>query len=198
MAEWKHEITKTNLFTSFATWPPNLRFEHQEKNETVILLLRQHLITLVPMIILGMLFILAPMILFPIFLKMLSTTMNIPVGYVVVGTIFWYIAVFGMLLTKFLYWFFNIFIVTNERIIDIDFINLLYKDVAEAQLSRVQDISYNQKGIFGTMFNYGNVVIQTAGELPNFSFEIVPKPSEVVDIISDAAKLKSKHEGDGH
>jgi len=198
MSERAHEIIKTNLFTSFATWPPNLRFEHQEKNETVILFLRQHLITLVPMVVLGVIFVFAPMVIFPLFLKMLSTTSKMPVGYVIVGAIFWYVAVFGMLLAKFLYWFFNIFIVTNERIIDIDFINLLYKDVAEAQLSRVQDISYNQKGIFGTMFNYGNVVIQTAGELPNFSFEIVPKPSEVVDIISDAAKLKAKNEGDGH
>ncbi len=198
MSERKHEITKTNLFTSFAEWPPNLRFENQEKNETVILFLRQHLITLVPMVILGVVFIFAPTVLFPLFLKMLSTTIKIPVGYIIVGTFFWYIAAFGMLLAKFLHWFFNIFIVTNERIIDIDFINLLYKDVAEAQLSRVQDISYNQKGIFGTMFNYGNVVIQTAGELPNFSFEIVPKPSEVVDIISDAAKLKAKSEGNGH
>ncbi len=198
MSERTREITKTNLFTAFATWPPNLRFEHQEKNETVILFLRQHLITIVPTMAFGVLLIFAPMVLFPVLLKMLSTTITIPVGYIIVGTIFWYTASFGVILAKFLHWFFNIFIVTNDRIIDIDFINLLYKDVAEAQLSRVQDISYNQKGIFGTMFNYGNVVIQTAGELPNFSFEIVPKPSEVVDIVSDAAKLKTKNGGDGH
>jgi len=62
----------------------------------------------------------------------------------------------------------------------------------------VQDISYNQKGIFGTIFNYGNVTIQTAGEIPNFEFEIVPKPNEVVDIVGDAAKLKAKNGEDGH
>lgn len=196
MSERTREITKTNLFTSFATWPPNLRFENQEENESVILFLRQHLITLVPTAVLGVLFFLAPMVIFPIFLKMFSTTINIPIGYTIIGIIFWYTASFGILLAKFLYWFFNIFIVTNDRIVDIDFINLLYKDVAEAQLSRVQDISYNQKGIFAAMFDYGNVRIQTAGELPNFSFEIVPKPNDVVDIISDAAKLKAKNVGD--
>jgi len=195
MSEQTREITKTNIFTSFATWPPDLRFENQEENETVILFLRQHLITLVPVLVLEVLLFLGPMVLFPIFFKMLSTTINIPIGYTIIGIIFWYTASFGILLAKFLYWFFNIFIVTNERIVDIDFINLLYKDVAEARLSRVQDISYNQRGIFATIFDYGDVTIQTAGELPNFSFEIVPKPSEVVDIISDAAKLKTKSTG---
>lgn len=197
MSDRTREITKTNLFTSFATWPPNLRFENQEKNETVILFLRQHLVTLVPTIALCIVLFFAPMILFPLFLKALSIAVRIPIGYTIVGSIFWYVAVFGILLAKFLYWYFNIFIVTNERIVDIDFINLLYKDVAEAQLSRVQDISYNQRGIFATMFNYGNVTIQTAGELPNFTFEIVPKPSDVVDIISDTAKLKTRGDGPG-
>ncbi len=81
---------------------------------------------------------------------------------------------------------------TNERIVDIDFVNLLHKDIAETQLERVQDISYNTKGILATMFNFGDVTIQTAGEVPNFIFERVPKPSEVVDIISDHAKIKNR------
>jgi uncharacterized membrane protein YdbT with pleckstrin-like domain len=190
MSEQTHVTTKTNLFTAFAEWPPNLRFENQEKDETVILFLRQHLITLVPWIVIGALLLIAPTILFPLLIKLISSAIQIPVGYVIVGTIFWYIGSFGLIFSRFLYWFFNIFIVTNERIVDIDFVNLLYKDVSETQVSRIQDISYNAKGIFAAMFNYGNVMIQTAGEVPNFSFELVPKPSAVVEIISDVTKSK--------
>lgn len=184
--------TKMHIYTAFATRPSHLRFANQEKGETVILFLRQHLITLVPWFALGVVLLIAPTVLFPLLLKLVSFSIHIPVGYVIVGTIFWYIATFGLLLSRFIYWFFNIFIVTNERIIDIDFVNLLYKDVSEAQLSRVQDISYQTRGIFATMFDFGDVIIQTAGEVPNFAFEIVPKPSQVVDIISDNAKLKAK------
>ena len=110
----------------------------------------------------------------------------------VVGTVFWYVLTFGFILSKLLFWFFNIFIVTNERIVDIDFVNLLHKNISETQLERVQDISYKTSGILATMFNFGDVTIQTAGEMPNFIFERVPKPSEVVDIISDYAKIKNK------
>jgi len=182
----------TRLFTAYAVNPKNLHFEHQEKDEKVILFLREAFITLVPAFLLAFIMVFVPPVIFPFFIKLFSPTVQIPVGYIVVGTIFWYVGTFGVLFSRLLYWFFNIFILTDQRIIDIDFINLLYKDVAETQLSRVQDISYNAKGIFATMFDYGDVMIQTAGEVPNFTFESVPKPSQVVDIISDHAKLRAK------
>lgn len=179
-----------NLFTAFAKSPSHLKFETQEKDEVVILFLRQHIITLFPAALLGVIMIFAPTVLFPIVVRLLSRVVTVPVGYVIVGSVFWYVGTFGFLMSKFLYWFFNIFIVTNERIVDIDFVNLLYKDIAETQLERVQDISFDTKGIIGTVFNYGDVMIQTAGEVPNFAFERVPKPNEVADIISDIVKDK--------
>jgi len=181
-----------NLFTAFAKTPKQLRFETQEKQEVIILFLRQHLIVLIPWLVVGVVLFLAPTILFPIIHSFVSKTWTIPVGYVIVGTVFWYVLSFGFILSKFLFWFFNIFIVTNERIVDIDFVNLLHKDISETQLERVQDISYKTSGILATMFNFGDVTIQTAGEMPNFMFERVPRPSEVVDIISDEAKVKTK------
>jgi hypothetical protein len=183
-------MTSMTPFTAFAVNPKGLRFETQEKDETVILFLRQHIITLAPWILLGGLLILLPSVGLPIFLKLFHASIHIPVGYIIVGTIFWYIASAGFIFSKFLYWFFNIFIVTDQRIVDIDFYNLLYKDVAEAKITRIQDMSYQARGIFAALFNYGDVTIETAGEQPNFSFESVPKPSEIVDIISDLTKKK--------
>jgi hypothetical protein len=101
------------------------------------------------------------------------------------GTVFWYLALFGYLLTVFIQWYFNIFIVTNHRIIDIDFLFLLYKKFAEAKIEKIQDVSFRTGGIMATMFNYGDVLIQTASEMPNFVFEKVPRPSEVVHVVSD-------------
>ncbi|MFZ2025530.1 MAG: PH domain-containing protein [Microgenomates group bacterium] len=181
-----------NLLTAFAKTPKHLRFETQEKQEVIILFLRQHLIVLVPWLIIGVILFFTPTILFPVLYRFFSQSWSIPTGYMIVGTVFWYVLAFGFVLSKFLFWFFNIFIVTNERIVDIDFVNLLHKDISETQLERVQDISYKTSGILATMFNFGDVTIQTAGEMPNFMFERVPKPSEVVDIISDEAKTKNK------
>ena len=181
-----------NLLTSFARTPKSLRFETQEKQEVIVLFLRQHLIVLLPWLVVGFILLFTPTILFPVLYRFLSQSWTIPAGYMIVGTVFWYVLTFGFILSKLLFWFFNIFIVTNERIVDIDFVNLLHKNISETQLERVQDISYKTSGILATMFNFGDVTIQTAGEMPNFIFERVPKPSEVVDIISDYAKIKNK------
>jgi hypothetical protein len=180
-------VSRTSAFTSYALRPKDIRFETQEETEEVILFLRQHIILLLPWFFVGGLMALAPTVVFPFALRFLKLPIAIPFGYIVVGTVFWYLLTFGFVLMKFIHWFFNIFIVTNERIIDIDFINLLYKEFSEARLERVQDISYRTTGVLATMVNYGNVMIQTAGEQPNFVFESVPHPDAVVEVISDLA-----------
>jgi hypothetical protein len=173
-------------FTSFARNPSNVRFETQESEETVELFLRQHPIVNIPWIILSVVLFFAPTVVFPLLFRFLP--IQLPVGYMVVATAFWYLATFGFVLTNFLHWYFNIYIVTNERIIDIDFKFLLYKHFSQAELNKIQDISFTSSGIGATMFNYGNVNVQTAGETPTLEFEIVPHPQKVVETIRDLAE----------
>ena len=181
-------------FRTFISHPKDIRFETQEVEEEIILFLRQDLVTLIPWIFaIGGLAI-APMIILPLFQKYLVLPIPIPATYYVVGTAFWYVMVFGLVLSQLLHWYFNIFIVSNERIIDIDFVHLLYKKFSETRLDRVQDIKYTMSGLAATIFNYGNVVIQTAGEVPNFVFESVPYPEKVVDVISDLVKIEHDKE----
>ena len=75
-------------------------------------------------------------------------------------------------------------IVTNKRIIDIDFSSILYRETTEARLANVEDITSKQVGYFGSFFHYGNVFVQTAGTYTNIEFLNVPEPAEVVEIIN--------------
>jgi hypothetical protein len=175
----------TTPLTAYLMHPNDIRFETQDSDEEVILFMRQHIIVLIPKLILGVVVFLVPPVLFPFLIRFLQSPVEIPAGYVMVGTVFWYVATFGYFLTMFMQWYFNIFIVTNHRIIDIDFLFFLYKKFGEAKIEKIQDISFRTGGIMATMFNFGDVVIQTAGELPNLIFEKVPRPSDVVHILSD-------------
>ncbi len=174
--------------TTYAMHPDGLRFETQEEQEEVILFLREHLIVLLPTILLGIIMVVAPTILFPLFFRFLHLPIDVPTGYLIVGTVFWYVVTFGFLLAQFLHWFFNIYIVTNERVVDIDFVNLLYKEFSEARLAKIQDLSFTAGGVFAAIFNYGSVHVQTAGEMPNFVFEKVRNPEQIVKTISEAAE----------
>ncbi|KKU83599.1 hypothetical protein A2973_02590 [Candidatus Gottesmanbacteria bacterium RIFCSPLOWO2_01_FULL_49_10] len=179
----KKPSTMTPL-TCFAVNPSGVRFETQEEDEEVVLFLRQHLIVNVPWVLFSILFVLIPPVFFPLVLRLVHFPFVIPAGYIVIGTLFWYLATVGFILMNFLRWFFNIYIVTNERVVDIDFVQLLYKQFSEARLSKLQDISYSTGGILATLFNYGTVNIETAGESPNLEFESVPSPERVVETIS--------------
>lgn len=174
----KH-IHSMGPLTAYAVSPTGVRFETQEAEEEVILFLRQHLIVNIPWIIVFIVFLIAPSVLFPLIVK--SLPVPLPFPYVLVGTLSWYLVTIGFALVSFLHWFFNIYIVTNERVIDVDFQYLLFKRFSQAELERIQDISYTMGGIFATIFHYGNVYIQTAGEMPNLEFLAVPRPDKVVE-----------------
>lgn len=178
--------------TSFAVSPDGIRFETQEAEEEVKLFLRQHVITLVSPTLLVITLALAPMVLVPLFGRFLPLPFALPAGYVIVGTAFWYVVTFGIALMSFLRWFFNIYIVTDQRVVDIDFIHLLYKEFSEARIDRIQDIGFRSGGIFAAFFDYGDVTIETAGEVPNLEFASVPKPGKVVETISQLIEQRSK------
>lgn len=180
------ERTIMTPLTSFAVSPEGIRFETQEKEEEVVLFLRQHLIVLFGPAVLVILLAIAPVIFFPLLFGLLTLPFDVPLPYVVVGTAFWYVVTFGFALMSFLRWFFNIYIVTNKRIVDIDFIHLLYKEFSEARLDKIQDISFKSSGIFSVFFDFGDAYVQTAGgDMPNIEFLSVPRPAKVVEAISE-------------
>lgn len=193
-----HETSKSvqhvSPLTAFAMSPQGVRFETQSEEETVELFLRQHFVVNIPWILVTILLLIAPSIITPFLLQAISSSFVIPVGYWIVGSAFWYVATFGFTLANFLFWYFNIYIVTNERVVDIDFYYLLFKRISEAELSKIQDISYSSGGFAATIFDYGNVVIETAGEAPNLEFEKVPHPQKVVETIRELiGKRKKSH-----
>ena len=74
---------------------------------------------------------------------------------------------------------------TNKRILDVDFYSILYREVSETRLTKVEDITSKTGGYFGSLFNYGNVFVQTAGSEVNIEFLNVPDPANAVKIIND-------------
>ncbi len=77
---------------------------------------------------------------------------------------------------------------------DIDFRGLTYKNISEAPIKNIEDVTSNVSGFFGTTFNYGYVDIQTSAEKREFEFENVTNPAKIRDLISDLVeKVKNGH-----
>ena len=165
--------------------PGGIRFETQEAKEEIILLLRRHPVTNVGWILVTLLLIIFPVFFFSFILSANIVPKNMPLGYFVVLPILWYLGTLGFAFTNFLFWYFNVYIVTNTRIIDIDWISILYKEFSSTQLSKIQDVTYKQGGILDSFFDFGTVYLQTAGTETNFEFELVPHPQHVVRQIDE-------------
>jgi membrane protein YdbS with pleckstrin-like domain len=164
--------------------PEGVKFETQEAGETIILLLRKHWITNLSWIILSVMLILIPPVFFPLLLYFKLLPVWIPGTFLTALFYGWYLITLSYILVEFLLWYFTVSIVTNERVIDIDFANILNKKFAETRISRVEDVTERTGGFIRTLFNYGDVLVQTAGSQDVFEFAAVPRPVEVVHIIN--------------
>jgi uncharacterized membrane protein YdbT with pleckstrin-like domain len=181
-----------NPLASFSYQPEGIKFETQEEEETVVLLLRQHPIVNIPWIIVTVILVFAPSI-----LSVFPLLDFLPLRFQFIAILFWYLITAAYVLESALSWFFNVYIVTNERIIDVDFENLLYREVSEANIEKIQDIEYQIGGVSRSIFNYGDVFIQTAGTIQNFDFKAVPNPADVVRIIQNLKEAEEKEHARG-
>jgi uncharacterized membrane protein YdbT with pleckstrin-like domain len=97
----------------------------------------------------------------------------------------------------FLIWidyYYDVWIITNERIINIEQRGLFVRDMSELNLSRIQDVTTEVKGIIPTVLNYGDVYIQTASETERFIFRQVGDPYQIKDMIMKLSHDRSQQD----
>lgn len=174
----------SGMFSAFLLRPHGVRFETQEIKEDVILFMRRSFATNIGWLTMFFVLIFIPFIAYQILSSLEAFPEGMPLSYPFVLTIFWYVGTAGFFLMNYLHWYFNIYIVTDKRVIDIDYVGLLYKEFSATHLVNVEDITYKQGGLLEGIFNFGHIFIQTAGMDPNFDFHAVSRPNEVVKIIS--------------
>jgi uncharacterized membrane protein YdbT with pleckstrin-like domain len=78
----------------------------------------------------------------------------------------------------------DVFILTTERIIDIDrFVFIFFEGRKQADYSKVQDVRVSVDSLIGRILNYGDITVETAGRLPNIEMSDIPNPFTVQDLI---------------
>ncbi len=181
--------TKTP-FSAFLVRPKVFSFSERDEGEEIYLATRPHWINNLNWIITAFL-----MLFVPLFFRYFSFLNFFPAKFQFSAVLFWYLFTFIFAFEKFLGWYFNVFLITNERVVDIDFKNMLNKHFAEANLSVIQDVSSSVKGILGTFFNYGDVLIQTASEINQINFEKIPNPDKIIKLLKELRDLEEQKGG---
>lgn len=181
-----------NSFSALLVSPKNVFFENQDRGEEILLLLREHPVRNLTWIILTVVFFVLPVFVFhPIFFQVLFGVTFPPKVFTAVSLL-WYLGSFAFAFEKFLVWYFNVGIITNERIVDVDFYGLLHRHITDASIAKIQDVSVKQGGVAAAFLNYGDVLVQTAAEVSSIEFLAVPRPAWVADFITDLVEAQEK------
>jgi uncharacterized membrane protein YdbT with pleckstrin-like domain len=74
-------------------------------------------------------------------------------------------------------YYLNVILVTDKHFVEIKQERFFSRSISELELGRIQDVSSRESGFFQSLFNFGTVEVQTAGEDRNFIFSNIPRSS---------------------
>jgi uncharacterized membrane protein YdbT with pleckstrin-like domain len=160
--------------------------------EENVFFLRSHLVTLAPIMSAFLIILLLP------FAVWFVVKTNYPEFFLIPGYETLYVLAASMfflyawlfLFQSFIDYYLDIFIITTHRIIDIEQHGLFGRTTSELLLDRIQDVSSEVRGFIHTVFDYGDVEVQTAGEQEHFVFKDVPHPTHVAKRILELAQAR--------
>jgi uncharacterized membrane protein YdbT with pleckstrin-like domain len=157
----------------------NKEFFGQRVDEEVILILQRHWWVLGWPFLKGILFIAFALIL-PAIGKVGFYIFNS--GVIAFVYVAWLIFWASYLAYEYINWYRDRFIITNQRIININQKSMFSRKVSEIELERIQDISHEINGVFSAALNFGRVIIQSAGS-NDMAIQDIAHPAELQDII---------------
>ena len=164
-------------------------FQGQHENEQVEKVIHRHwfniLAHLVTVLILA-LFLIGSLTTLPAYFPDMLGAHNPAFFAFIETTLFIFLWLYGFLV--WIDYFFDVWIITNERIVNIEQRGLFTRDISELQFESVQDVTASVSGLIPTMLNFGDVSVQTAAEKERFIFRQVPDPFAVKDIIMQLSR----------
>ena len=97
-------------------------------------------------------------------------------------------AIWSYWVMQWIFWYFDIWVVTQEKLIDSQLVNFFRHRRIEFPLRQVQDITYNTTGLLASLFKCGDVIVQTASKQGVVRLMWIYRPQEAVEVISALVK----------
>jgi len=167
---------------------------HKEPGEKIIMLLRRHWFVIFFKVIFFAIAGIIPLLFYFIANDLYINIVNSEIGFSVLVLLLstFYLYVWLFFFAAFVDYYLDVWIVTDRRILNIEQKGLFNRTISEQKLHRIQDVTSELKGILPTLFNYGEVHIQTAGEQARFVFKEVNDPRQIAKKIMMMAEQSKK------
>ncbi|MFC1618065.1 PH domain-containing protein [Patescibacteria group bacterium] len=107
--------------------------------------------------------------------------------------VWWVIIVIWGLLAWFT-WYFNITLVTSQRIVDIEQKGLFNRQVREVSYDKITEVTFKIKGLLATIFGYGTVSVFFTGADKPIVIQAIESPEIVKDQILKVREYVSSND----
>lgn len=158
---------------------------NQRPNEKLITVLRRHWFALLTIVGAFVILTVIPLLLGTYFWDTFSIWIKQPfLGPVLVIILsMYFLSIWLFAFLEFTNYYLDMWVITNERVINIEQEGLFKRTTSELDLASVQDATSEIRGFLQTMFSYGNVFVQTAGEKGRFHFKNIPHPERIQEVV---------------
>ena len=167
----------------------------QKSYEKVKYILRRHPITFVPQILLFAASVILPVLVYLMITNLYPALLEKEAAFaatIIAGSIY-YLSVLLFFLGNFIDFYLDVWIITNDRIVDIEQFGLFSRTISELDLYRLQDVTADIHGFFSTLFKYGTLTVKTASTNLNIVFRNVPNPNGVRQHLLELANEDFKY-----
>ena len=166
-----------------------------QDNERVLQVCRRHWIYLWPRIALFAVFAIVPVIVAGVLLGKAGHFDGLAARVFWIATVV-YVVYWGVRSLLAWYRYHNdIWVITNQRIIDSTKTTPFNLKMSTADLVNIQDMTVERNGILRTMLDYGDIVCQTAADVQEFRLPGIPDPRDVqllVDRERDRERMRGQ------
>ncbi|MEI7578985.1 MAG: hypothetical protein WCJ58_02970 [bacterium] len=206
--------SKKSFFGVMDIYPVGMRFATQNPGEVVYIKARSHVLTNFGWLFNTLVAFVIPVFLiiifnsteiifgnstgykfFGVFLQQIGDVFALlPLFFWITAALIYFSSIVTYALINFTNWYYNIYLVTNERLMHIRIEVFSGKHIVEATLNSVEEISERDIGFFPTIFHYGDIRVQTEAHKSTFFFKSVPDTTWFRDTLADLVKLVQDNE----
>jgi len=138
---------------------PHKYFADQFDDEEVLFLFRKHPIVMRKALI----FACAALLVGPVYtLVQIYTSDNPPgMGFFLLSFVASFVLAILVMIPKWISWHFSVYIVTDQRFIQISQKGLFHRSVVDMELRQIQMVNYEIAGLQQTLFGFGTIIMQT-------------------------------------
>lgn len=161
----------------FNDWELNLRYE-----EVVESVMRKHWFVLLQHTFLYILLFFLPLVILPYLPSFGFGTTEIAI--VTFFSMLWMLVLLMVIFTQWTLYYLDIWIVTNQRLFDIEQRALFDREIVTLRMETILDVQVNIEGIIQTLLQFGTLQVMTSGRAgPDATIQGIPHPEIERDII---------------